>query len=134
MARQLGARDVCLPSAGNAASALAAYAARAGLKAHVFVPRDVPRVFLMEAQGLGAASETVDGLITDAGRVCAEQARKHGWYDCATLKEPYRVEGKKDPGLRARRTAGRQASGRDPVSDRRRHGSSPTSPVEESNF
>jgi threonine synthase len=98
MALELGARDVCLPSAGNAASALAAYAARAGLRAHVFVPKDVPRVFIMEAQAFGAQIETVDGLITDAGRICAEQAREHGWYECATLKEPYRVEGKKTMG------------------------------------
>jgi threonine synthase len=98
MARALGATDVCLPSAGNAGSALAAYAARAGLRAHVFLPRDVARLFVMEAEAYGASVELVDGLITDAGRVCAERAREHGWYECATLKEPYRVEGKKTMG------------------------------------
>src|SRR5262245_47704678 len=98
MARALGATDVCLPSAGNAGSAAAAYAARGGLKAHVFVPRDVARVFIMETESYGAEVVTVDGLITDAGKVCAERAREHGWYECATLKEPYRVEGKKTMG------------------------------------
>jgi threonine synthase len=98
MARSLGAKAVCLPSAGNAGSALGAYAARGGLEAHVFVPKDVPRLFLMETAAYGASVETVDGLITDAGRVCAERARERGWYECATLKEPYRVEGKKTMG------------------------------------
>jgi threonine synthase len=98
MAKALGATDVCLPSAGNAGSALAAYAARGGLKAHVFVPRDVARVFVMETAAYGAEVEMVDGLISDAGKVCAERAREHGWYECATLKEPYRVEGKKTMG------------------------------------
>ena len=98
MAKALGATDVCLPSAGNAGSALAAYAAKGGLKAHVFVPRDVPQLFLMETRAYGAEVETVDGLITDAGKVCAERAKENGWYECATLKEPYRVEGKKTMG------------------------------------
>lgn len=98
MARKLGARHVCLPSAGNAGSALAAYAARAGLCAHVFVPSDVAGVFLMETRAYGAEVVTVDGLITDAGRVCAERARAEGWFECATLKEPWRVEGKKTMG------------------------------------
>jgi threonine synthase len=98
MAKALGATAVCLPSAGNAGSALAAYAARGGLAAHVFVPKDVPKLFLMETAAYGASVETVDGLITDAGRVCAERARQHGWYQCATLQEPYRVEGKKTMG------------------------------------
>ena len=98
MAKALGATDVCLPSAGNAGSALAAYAARGGLKAHVFVPKDIAEVFLMEMLSYGAHVETVEGLITDAGRVCAGLAKEHGWYECATLKEPYRVEGKKTMG------------------------------------
>ncbi|HET7746252.1 MAG TPA: threonine synthase [Vicinamibacteria bacterium] len=98
MAKGLGATDVALPSAGNAGSALAAYAARGGLRAHVFVPKDVPRVFIMETEGYGAEVVPVEGLITDAGRVCAERARENGWYECATLKEPYRVEGKKTMG------------------------------------
>jgi len=98
MARALGASDVCLPSAGNAGSALAAYAAAAGLKAHVFLPRDISKLFVMETEAYGAHVEMVDGLITDAGRVCAAKAQQHGWYECATLKEPYRVEGKKTMG------------------------------------
>jgi len=98
MAKALGATDVCLPSAGNAGSALGAYAARGGLKAHVFVPRDVPRVFIMETEAYGAEVVTVAGLISDAGKVCAERAKQAGWYECATLKEPYRVEGKKTMG------------------------------------
>ena len=98
MAKALGATDVCLPSAGNAGSALAAYAAAAGLKAHVFLPRDIAKLFVMETEAYGAHVEMVDGLITDAGRVCAAQAKQHGWYECATLKEPYRVEGKKTMG------------------------------------
>jgi threonine synthase len=98
MAKALGVTDVCLPSAGNAGSALAAYAARGGLKAHVFVPKDVAPLFVLETAAYGAEVTTVDGLITDAGKVCAEKAKEHGWYECATLKEPYRVEGKKTMG------------------------------------
>jgi threonine synthase len=98
MAKALGATDVCLPSAGNAGGALAAYAARGGLKAHVFLPADVPRLFIMEAEAMGAEVRTVEGTIADAGRVSAEEASRNGWYDCATMKEPYRVEGKKTMG------------------------------------
>jgi threonine synthase len=98
MARALGATDVCLPSAGNAGSALAAYAAAAGLRAHVYLPKDIARLFVMETEAFGARVETVDGLITDAGRVCAAAAKANGWYECATLKEPYRIEGKKTMG------------------------------------
>jgi len=98
MAKALGASEVCLPSAGNAGSALAAYAARGGMKAHVFVPADVPRVFVMETEAYGAEVVTVKGLISDAGKLCAERAKQNGWYECATLKEPYRVEGKKTMG------------------------------------
>jgi threonine synthase len=98
MAKALGATDVCLPSAGNAGAALAAYAAEAGIDAHVFLPDDVARLFVVETEAYGAHVEVVKGLITDAGRVCGSQARQHGWYECATLKEPYRVEGKKTMG------------------------------------
>jgi threonine synthase len=98
MAKALGVTDVCLPSAGNAGSALAAYAAAAGLRAHVFLPRDVASLFVRETAAYGARVETVDGLITDAGRVCAGKAKEHGWYECATFKEPYRLEGKKTMG------------------------------------
>lgn len=98
MARALGATDLSVPSAGNAGGALAAYAARAGLRAHVFMPKDATRGFLMETQAYGADVHLVDGLITDAGRLCAEISAERGWYECATLKEPYRVEGKKTLG------------------------------------
>ncbi|HET9314000.1 MAG TPA: threonine synthase [Vicinamibacteria bacterium] len=98
MAKAMGVTDVCLPSAGNAGSAVAAYAARGGLRAHVFIPRDVARVFVMETAAYGAEVVLVDGLISDAATVCAERAREGGWYDCSTLKEPYRVEGKKTMG------------------------------------
>ena len=98
MAKALGATDVCLPSAGNAGSALGAYAACASLRSHVFVPKDTARLFLIETAAYGAEVQTVAGLITDAGQLCSQLAREHGWYECATLKEPYRVEGKKTMG------------------------------------
>jgi threonine synthase len=94
-ARALGAHTLSVPSAGNAGCALAAYAAAAGLEARVFLPRDVKRSFVLEASLFGAVTELVDGLITDAGRVAAERGSPLGWYDVSTLKEPYRLEGKK---------------------------------------
>jgi threonine synthase len=97
-ALELGAPAVALPSAGNAGSAAAAYAAAAGLPCHVAVPRDTPRPILEEIAALGAELELVDGLITDAAARIAEGAAAHGWFDLSTLKEPYRVEGKKTMG------------------------------------
>ena len=94
-ARDLGARTLSVPSAGNAGNALAAYAAQAGLAARVFMPRDVKEPFIRECELYGADVTLVDGLITDAGRMAAAQAAAAGWYDISTLKEPYRVEGKK---------------------------------------
>jgi len=94
-ARSLGATALSVPSAGNAADAMAAYAAHAGLEAHVFMPKDVKVPFIREAELYGATVTLVDGLINEAGRQSAEQAAAHGWYDVSTLKEPYRVEGKK---------------------------------------
>ena len=94
-ARDLGARTLVVPSAGNAANALAAYAAQAGLAARVFMPRDVKPPFIRECELYGAHVTLVDGLITDAGRLAAAQAAEAGWYDVATLREPYRIEGKK---------------------------------------
>lgn len=94
-AKGLGAAALSVPSAGNAANALAAYAARAGIVAHVFMPRDVKTPFVRECELYGAEVTLVDGLITDAGRVAAERGGPLGWYDVSTLKEPYRVEGKK---------------------------------------
>jgi threonine synthase len=98
MAKALGAKDVCLPSAGNAGSALAAYAARGGLGSHVYLPKDIAQLFVMETEAYGAKVTMVDGLITDAGRACAADAKAGGWFECATLKEPYRIEGKKTMG------------------------------------
>ncbi|MGI9179846.1 MAG: threonine synthase [Longimicrobiaceae bacterium] len=97
-ARELGVREVALPSAGNAGSATAAYAAAAGMAAHVVVPRDTPQPILEEIRALGADLELLDGLITDCGARVAEGVREHGWFDLSTLKEPYRVEGKKTMG------------------------------------
>jgi threonine synthase len=94
-ARALGATTVSVPSAGNAGNAMAAYAARAGLAAQVFLPRDVKPPFVKECRLYGATVTLVDGLITDAGRAAAEQGARLGWYDVSTLKEPYRIEGKK---------------------------------------
>jgi threonine synthase len=91
----LGARTLSVPSAGNAANALAAYAAAAGLEAKVFMPRDVKLPFIRECELYGAEVHLVDGLITDAGRIAAEKGKPLGWYDVSTLKEPYRIEGKK---------------------------------------
>jgi threonine synthase len=95
---ELGVREVALPSAGNAGSAAAAYAAAAGLPCHVVVPADTPRVIVEEMRALGADVELIDGLITDAGARVAEGADAHGWFDLSTLREPYRVEGKKTMG------------------------------------
>lgn len=97
-AHELGVRSVSIPSAGNAAGAMAAYAARAGMEAHVFMPRDVPPLVVAECRALGAHVTLVDGLITDCGRVAAEGVRRHGRFDVSTLKEPYRLEGKKTMG------------------------------------
>lgn len=95
---ELGATALAIPSAGNAGSALAAYAAAAGLPAHIIVPRDTPRVIIEEIRTLGATIDLVDGLISDAAARVAEGASQHGWFDLSTLKEPYRVEGKKTMG------------------------------------
>ena len=94
-ASYLGATALSVPSAGNAANALAAYAAAAGIPSHVFMPRDVKVPFIRECELYGAEVTLVDGLITDAGRFAAERGRVLGWYDVSTLKEPYRIEGKK---------------------------------------
>ena len=97
-AYHLGARVLSIPTAGNAGNALAAYASRAGLEAKVFMPADVKRPFIQECELYGADITLVDGLITDAGRIAAERGTPLGWYDVSTLKEPYRIEGKKTMG------------------------------------
>ena len=91
----LRATTLAVPSAGNAANATAAYAAAAGIPAKVFMPKDVKVPFIRECELYGAEVFLVDGLITDAGRIAAERGRPLGWYDMSTLKEPYRIEGKK---------------------------------------
>ena len=94
-AAALGAKTIALPSAGNAGNAAAAYSAAAGLACEVFLPRDAKRPFVDECRLYGANVTLVDGLITDAGRLAAEMGGPLGWYDVSTLKEPYRIEGKK---------------------------------------
>ncbi len=94
-AKGLGVHTVSVPSAGNAGNAMAAYAAKAGLHAEVFLPKDVKTPFARECVLYGAGVTLVDGLITDAARVAAERGGPLGWYDVSTLKEPYRIEGKK---------------------------------------
>jgi threonine synthase len=94
-AKYLGAKTIALPTAGNAGDAAAAYAAAAGLACEVFIPKDAKRPFVDECRLYGANVTLVDGLITDAGRLCAEKGGPLGWYDVSTLKEPYRIEGKK---------------------------------------
>ncbi|HTC92580.1 MAG TPA: threonine synthase [Terriglobales bacterium] len=98
MAKAYGIKKVAVPSAGNAASALAAYAAAAGIEAHIFMPRDVPRANLVECQSYGAKVTLVDGLISDCARMVNERKQAEGWFDISTLKEPFRVEGKKTMG------------------------------------
>ncbi|MDQ3811399.1 MAG: threonine synthase, partial [Chloroflexota bacterium] len=95
----LGARSICLPSAGNAGAAAAAYAAAAGLSAYVAMPRDVPDLNRIETSIYAAEISLVDGLISDAARVVREQTTTRGWFDVSTLREPYRQEGKKTMGI-----------------------------------
>jgi threonine synthase len=97
-AAELGATALSIPTAGNAGGALSAYAAAAGLPAHVFMPSDTPSRFVEECRAHGAVVTMVDGFITDAGRRAKEEGEEQGWFDVSTLKEPYRVEGKKTMG------------------------------------
>ncbi len=97
-AKELGATELALPSAGNAGSAAAAYCAAAGIPVHVVVPMDTPSPILAEIRSLGADLQLLNGLITDCGRLVKKGVEDHGWFDLSTLKEPYRVEGKKTMG------------------------------------
>ena len=99
MAKEFGIRTVAIPTAGNAGGAMAAYAARAGMQAFVFMPADTPEVNAFEAALAGAHVFLVDGLITDCGKLVREGCEALGWFDLSTLKEPYRIEGKKTMGL-----------------------------------
>ena len=98
IARHYGLKKLAVPSAGNAAGALAAYAAAAGIEAHIFMPRDVPFANYVEAIAYGANVTLVDGLISDCARIVGERKLQEGWFDISTLKEPFRVEGKKTMG------------------------------------
>ena len=98
MAKELGVKKVAVPSAGNAAGAMAAYAARAGIESHIFMPNDTPTANVVECRETGASVTLIDGLITDCGKIVGERKAAEGWFDVSTLKEPYRVEGKKTMG------------------------------------
>ncbi|UCG91792.1 MAG: threonine synthase [candidate division WOR-3 bacterium] len=98
-ARELGVKQVSIPSAGNAAAALSAYAALGGLKAFVYMPRDVPKVFVIECIAMGAQVQLIDGLITDCSQKASLDAYRFGRFDVSTLNEPYRIEGKKTMGF-----------------------------------
>jgi threonine synthase len=98
MARHYGLKKLAVPSAGNAAGALAAYAAAAGMEAHIFMPKDVPIANYMESIAYGAKVTLVDGLISDCARIVNERKQAEGWFDISSLKEPFRVEGKKTMG------------------------------------
>jgi len=98
MARELGVKKLAVPSAGNAAGALSAYAARAGLECFIFMPKDTPRANVVECEQTGASVTLMDGLITDCGAEVGRRKEAEGWFDVSTLKEPYRVEGKKTLG------------------------------------
>lgn len=98
MLAELGVRKAAIPSAGNAAGAMAAYAAAAGIEAHIFMPQDVPQANYIECKAAGAHVTLVDGLISDCGRIVGERKVAEGWFDVSTLKEPYRIEGKKTMG------------------------------------
>src|SRR5436309_10266356 len=99
MARHLGLKRLAIPTAGNAGGALAAYGARAGMEVFVFMPQDTPIINQMEAHLAGAKVFLVNGLISDCGRLVRESTERFGWFDMSTLKEPYRLEGKKTMGL-----------------------------------
>ncbi len=105
-ALELGAEELALPSAGNAGSAAAAYGAAAGLPVHVVVPTDTPAPILQEMAALGADVQLIEGLISDCGKIVKAGVEKHGWFDLSTLKEPYRVEGKKTMGYELREQLG----------------------------
>lgn len=98
MAKALGATTIALPTAGNAGGAAAAYAAKAGLRCVIAMPSDTPLANVMESRAFGADLRLIDGLISDCGKLIAEQGAKEGWFEVSTLKEPYRIEGKKTMG------------------------------------
>ena len=121
MAKALGIKHMAMPTNGNAGAALAAYATRAGIKTTIFCPEDTPEVNVSEIALQGATVYRVNGLIDDCGKIVGEGKAKVGWFDTSTLKEPYRIEGKKTMGLELAEQLGWQRAGRDLLSDRRRH-------------
>ena len=121
-AKELGVKALTIPTAGNAGGALAAYAARAGMVAHVFMPADAPEANRKEVEVMGARlTSLVDGLIGDAGALSRRMAGEHGLFDVSTLQEPYRARGQEDDGLRDRRADGLAYARRDRLPDRRGH-------------
>ena len=113
MAKELGVTKLAVPSAGNAAGAMAAYAAKAGMEAYIFMPSDTPKANIIECEQTGANVTLVDGLITDCGKIVAERKDVEGWFDVSTLKEPYRVEGKKTMGYEIAEQFSRESSVKD---------------------
>ena len=105
-AKELGIEKVIIPTAGNAGGAMAAYAARANIKALIYMPKDTPRANIQESRMAGAEVVLVDGIISDAAGMAGEKARAEGWFDLSTFKEPYRVEGKKIMGYELAETFG----------------------------
>ena len=99
MASHYGLKKLAIPSAGNAAGALAAYAAAAGLESHIFMPKDAPEANVVECKAYGSDVNLIDGLISDCARIVGERKQAEGWFDVSSLKEPFRVEGKKTMGL-----------------------------------
>ncbi len=97
-AKEKGVKKVAIPTAGNAGGATAAYAAKAGMESYIFMPSDTPAAFQVECEQQGAIVEKIDGLISDCGKIVADRKESEGWFDISTLKEPYRVEGKKTLG------------------------------------
>src|SRR5262249_575115 len=99
MAKTVGVKTIALPTAGNAGAAAAAYAARAGLGCVIAMPKDTPAAIIMECRAFGAVVHLLEGLISDCGKFIADRAPSEGWFEVSTLKEPYRIEGKKTMGL-----------------------------------
>ena len=94
-AKEFGLNKISIPTAGNAGGATAAYTSKAGQESFIFMPSDTPKPFQVECEQYGAHIEMVNGFINDCGKIIAERKEKEGWFDISTLKEPYRVEGKK---------------------------------------
>ena len=122
MAKELGVKKSPFRRPEMLPAAMAAYAARAGMEAHIFMPSDTPRANIIECQQTGANVTLIDGLITDCGKIVAERKQAEGWFDVSTLKEPYRVEGKKTMGYELAEQLELDAARRHHLSDRRRHG------------